>query len=329
MEQQFRALDLPVEVIHCTQVRLSAWLRCWRRLRQLKPDIVHTIGQTANVVGRSAAALAGVPIIIASERNTAEIKGQMRLWVDKLLSRTSNFVISNSRHSAEFFARQHIVDPAKIQIIQNGIDASALPLACGSGIPPRLGSVGELRRTKYHSGLLRAMQRVIRDIPAAVLEIAGDGALRNEVEREIQCRGLARNVLMRGWVHQIGDFLRELDIYIHAAHHEGLPNAIIEAMACGLPCVAFNTSGCAELIQDGKTGLLAPLGDYDELGAAAVALLRNPELRQQLGLAAREFITNHFSIERMVQQHLALYSRALSQLMDSPPEDAAAVGMTE
>jgi glycosyltransferase involved in cell wall biosynthesis len=313
MEQRFRSLGVPVDVIRCRQIRLWALLRCWQKLREIRPAIVHTIGQSANVWGRSAAVLARVPIIISSERNSAEIKGRLRLTIDWLLKKLTTSVITNSYHSGAFFIRQGIVGAAKLATIQNGIDVCAFRPAAGSGGAARLGTVGEMRRSKYHGDLLRAFQRVVSTKPQAKLEIAGDGALRGELEAEIRRLGLDGKVLLHGWVHQINDFLEHLDVYVHPAHHEGLPNAVMEAMACGLPCVAFDTPGCAELIRDGETGLLVPTGDCEALGEAALRLLADRALAARLGSAAREFIRQHFSIKRMVSEHVAVYELAMKR----------------
>jgi glycosyltransferase involved in cell wall biosynthesis len=323
MEQRFRSLGVPVDIIRCRQVRLSALLRCWRKLQEIRPAIVHTIGQSANVWGRSAAALAHVPIIIASERNSAEVKGRLRLAIDRQLTRLTTSVITNSYHSGAFFLRRGIVGAAKLETIQNGIDVCAFRAAAGSGGAARLGTVGEMRKSKYHGDLLRAFQRVVSSKPQAKLEIAGDGALRGELEAEIRRLGLDGKVLLHGWVHQINDFLEHLDVYVHPAHHEGLPNAVMEAMACGLPCVAFDTPGCAELIRDGQTGLLVPTGDCEALGEAALRLLADRELAARLGSAAREFIRQHFSVERMVSEHVALYELAIKRAAICPKRLAA------
>jgi len=325
MEERFRSLGIAVDIIQCHKVRLSALLECWRKLREIRPAIVHTIGQSANVWGRSAAALARVPIIIASERNSAEIKGGLRLAIDRLLARLTTAVIANSNHSAAFFSQRGIVREPKLTTIRNGIDASAFRPALRASATGVIGTVGEMRKTKYHRDALHAYQRVAARIPHARLEIAGDGALRGELEADIRRLGFEENVVLHGWVRQINDFLGRLDVYVHPAHHEGLPNALMEAMACGLSCVAYDTPGCAELIRDGQTGLLVPIGECEAMGDAVVSLLLDRALAARLGKAAREFIGQHFSVDRMVSQHVSLYERAMTEAAMTPPRRKVAV----
>jgi glycosyltransferase involved in cell wall biosynthesis len=310
-ERHFRAWAASVDVIGFEAGRVRALLRCWRRLRRLRPTIVHTVGRTANYIGRVAAIAAGVPVIVTSERSAAFIRSPLMVRLDRLLARFTAHVISNSHHAATFLRERAIAPRDRLSVIPNGIEAGRYgPLATAHpGVV--MGNVGDLRPEKNQIDLLRAVATIAGGIPEITLRIAGDGPLRKQLEAVAVELDVARRVTLTGWVEDISKFLGDIDIYVHSSRYEGLPNALMEAMARGLPCVAYDTTGCGELIEHMKTGLLVEPGDVAALSNAVVRLVCNPDLAKTLGSAARSFIADGFPVRAMVEKTCEVYERSL------------------
>ena len=312
-EDRFQSLGVPIEIIPYEQGKVAVIARCWSRLRQLRPDIVHTYGTSANYAGRAAAIAARVPVVIAGERTAPFIKSRWQLAVDRVMSPFTDLWIANSAHAAQFYSQRRIASESQVAVVYNGIDATVLRVAHRSNESPRIGTVAALRPEKNFGDLFRAMAAVVSRSPSTTLHIGGDGPIRAELERETVERGIGPNVVFHGWINRIGEFLTGMDMYVHTAHYEGFPNSVMEAMAAGLPCIAYATTGCQELIRDQETGLLVPTGDWEAIARAIVRILEAPGLASRLGHNARAAIERDFSIPQMVQATSLLYEQALSR----------------
>ena len=300
-EPRFRVRAVSVDVIGFAHGRTRALFRCWRRLRQLRPNIVHTIGRTANYIGRLAAIAAGVPVIVMSERSAAFTRSPLMIRLDRLLAPFTTHVISNSRHAATFFLERAIVRPTRLSVIANGIEASRYGPTPKERVGLEIGNIGDLRPEKNQIDL----------VPTASLRIAGDGPLRSNLEAFAADLGISGQVALCGWVEDVAKFLGGANVYVHCSTYEGFPNALMEAMACGLPCVAYDTTGCRELIEHMETGMLVELGNYQALADAVLRLAREPDLARALGSAARSAIVEGFTVERMVAKTCAVYESTL------------------
>jgi glycosyltransferase involved in cell wall biosynthesis len=140
--------------------------------------------------------------------------------------------------------------------------------------------------------------------------LAGDGPLRQSLQQRIHEAGLANQVLLHGHVEGTARFLRELEIFVLCSRSEGLPHALLEAMAAGRAVVATAVGGNKELIADGVNGLLVPPGDPPALAAAISRLARNPEFASRLAAAARNSVADRFSMAAMVQRFTDFYQAA-------------------
>jgi glycosyltransferase involved in cell wall biosynthesis len=170
-----------------------------------------------------------------------------------------------------------------------------------------LGTACRLVPLKGLSYLLLAVAELRPEFPNLRLEIAGRGPLQGELEREANRLGLTGHVGFLGWQREIGPVLRSWDIFVMPSLDEGLPMAVLNAMAEGLPVVATSVGGLPELVEDGRTGYLVPPRDSLALARRLRRLLLEPERRSALGAAGRERVRNRFSAGQMVAQIRAIY----------------------
>jgi glycosyltransferase involved in cell wall biosynthesis len=215
------------------------------------------------------------------------------------------------------------VSPEKVVTIYNGVDAENFSTSgtrtTGQvlqpfGIPtdvPLVGSVGRFRPQKGYADLLVAMKQVKENAPTARLLLVGDAELQADLEAKAMSLGLDEVVTFAGVRTDVPEILTALDVFVLASLWEGMPNAILEAMAAGLPVVATAVGGTPEVVVDGVTGLLVPPRDPTALAQAITRLLDDPDLRQRMGRAGRERVLQHFSVEQMVKRTQTLYEQLL------------------
>lgn len=302
-------LGVPVILIDYRAGRFHALWQTWQTLTRMKPDIVHTIGVTASMLGRIAGILANVPVLISSERTAPGAVGRAYLLRQLILGLFTDLIITNAEHSARYYIQHRIIAPEKVSIVRNAIDVSNYPMACGSSSEnyPVVGYVANFRSMKNHVFLVEAAARLIEDFPNACFLFAGEGPEQKKVEASITKLGLDRHFELYDQVKDISQFLKSLDIYTHVSEYEGMPNALMEAMACGLPCVVTNTTGNAELVQDGLTGLLVGLRDVEGLTKALIRLANDVNFAKKIGRAARQWITANLNIDIFLEQMMYLY----------------------
>jgi glycosyltransferase involved in cell wall biosynthesis len=139
--------------------------------------------------------------------------------------------------------------------------------------------------------------------------IAGDGPQRDELHRLASELQLGEHVEFMGNVSDVPSVLAGASVYVQPSHPEGMPNSVLEAMACALPIVATRISGNIDLVEEGASGLLVPAGDDEALAQALTALLAAPERARAMGLRSREIVERRFSVPSVLQQLLAAYHR--------------------
>jgi glycosyltransferase involved in cell wall biosynthesis len=291
-------------------------------LREFRPEIVHTFLSSANSYGRTAAFLARVPIIIASERNLPEAgknKPAHQLAVDKLLARLSDAIICNSKKAGRVLVEAHSIRPEKVFTVPNGINPSETPRTNNRGAPGMngkgpilIGTVGRLTPQKNLKMFLDVAYILLRLAGNSRLKflIAGGGPQRDELVDYAEGIGLAEKVVFTGERDDIGEILAQMHIFVTTSLFEGMPNVIMEAMLAGLPVVATNVGGVPELVIERKTGFLCPL-KASYIADKVLFLIRNPEAAAEMGKMGRERILSEFSTARMVEGTVSVYRKFL------------------
>jgi sugar transferase (PEP-CTERM/EpsH1 system associated) len=306
----------------------GVYLRLWRLLRKLKPEIVHTRNLAA-LEGCVVARLAGVRGRVHGEhgRDSYDIDGKNRKY--NLLRRACqpfvNRYIPLSRDLEEWLLHTVKIPVRKIRQIHNGVDSQrfsvpdvkpALPVKGFSGDGRIVvGTVGRLQEVKDQLTLVRAFTRLLQCNPyyrdRLRLTIVGDGPMRAEVEALVQQEGVTEQVWIAGARNDIPMLMQSMDIFVLPSKAEGISNTILEAMATGLPVVATSVGGNPELVVDGVTGTLAPPQDAASMAQAIEQYLLQPQLMHKHGQAGRKRIEMEFSMEAMVNKYMAVYDEVM------------------
>lgn len=293
-------------------------------LRRGKFQIVHTHDLYANLLGISAAVLARVPVIISSQRDLAHLdlyRTRRRVWLRRLQN-LSTIVLTNANAVRDAVAAENHIAPSKIRVIYNGVDLERFSAKSRdrTWLTPNAGQekwvvlVGNMHTdVKGHPCLIESAERVVREFPGVRFVLAGDGEQRQNFEQQVAQLGLQNNFLFLGRRDDVPRLLACCDIAVLPSRAEGLPNAVLEYLAAGLPTVASQVGGNAEIIQDGKTGLLVPPENPSALSDALLRLLRDPDLAVSLGNHGREYVISEFSFRRMIENTDQVYTELLRQ----------------
>ncbi len=297
----------------------------YKLFRRMRPAIVHTRNLAA-LEALVPAALAGVRARVHGEHgwDSFDREGSSAKYrlVRKLYSPLVGRYVALSRQIERYLIERVGVAAGRVERICNGVDTArffpASPRAALSGCPLRLdgavvvGTVGRLQAVKDQLTLVRAVAIARRRGAADVrLIIAGDGPLRLEVEAEVRACGIGDLTWLAGERNDVPDVMRALDVFALPSRSEGISNTILEAMATGLPVVATDVGGCAELVLPGRTGELVPAEDPERMAGALLRYTSDAALRKNHGAAGRQRVEQDFSIDNMVERYASLYEQAL------------------
>jgi glycosyltransferase involved in cell wall biosynthesis len=304
-----RHLSIPMvrPIRPLADLRSVRWL--YRILRRERFDVVHTHSAKAGMVGTLAAWLARVPLIVHTYHGLPFYEGQRRFpfhfyrWLEQFACRFRHHVLSQNRRDmagcAKLMGTAH-----KVSYEGNGVDAVAVRKAAEAygergeaDFPPgklRIALVSRLEPVKRVGDLLQACALLVArgvDVSAVV---AGCGPLEPALRREVRDRGLADRVRLVGWAPHAPSLMAAGDVVALTSEKEGMPRSLIEAMALGKPVVATDVLGTQELVVDGETGFLTPLGDPAALAERISLLGSDPQLRARFGQAAVQRVAKEF-----------------------------------
>jgi L-malate glycosyltransferase len=319
--------EYPVRHVYGARA-LAQQVRFARHLGRRGVQIVHTYGFYANVFGILAARLARTPVVIASIRDTGYSLTGRQQRVQRLACRFAHHVLVNAQA-----VRRWLVDGGydgrRISVIRNGLDVARFTSAGGDAslrrelaLPPDapiVAMVSRLNPLKGVEDFLAAAARVADRFEQARFLIIGDNGTtdgrdyRRELERHVARLGLQGRVVFTGFRLDVPRLLAEVAVCVHPSLSEGLPNAVLESMAAGVPVVATRVGGSPELVRDGVTGFLVPPQDPAALAKAIDELLSEPDRARRLGQAGRRRVAEHFSLERMVKDTERLYESLLTR----------------
>jgi glycosyltransferase involved in cell wall biosynthesis len=296
----------------------------WRlrnHLAATRAQIVHTFLLTASLYGRFAAMLARTPVVIGTEVNVYQNKHTSHAVAERMLMHGTDCVVVSAESVRDFYIDQIHADPAKVRVIYNAVDWTALETTMTRaafrrelGVPASaylVSIVARLTPQKAHRVLLEAFAAAPA-LATAHLLIVGDGELKSELQRQADALGLTARVHFAGPRRDLGNVLVASDAFVMPSLWEGLPLSLVLAMGAGVPVVATRVAGIPEVVEHGVTGLLVAPGSADELGHALAALASDPALAARLGAAARDYVRPRFGAESYVSSITALYDSLLS-----------------
>jgi glycosyltransferase involved in cell wall biosynthesis len=320
-EATLQKAGIPVTVIGKRwKLDPAAFWRLKRHIAALKPDLVHTWLFAANSYGRAAALAAGVKHIIGAERCVDPWKTWHELAIDRYLARRSDRIIANSEAVRDFYLRRGL--PAeKFRVIPNAVPparpscVSRADLLAELGFPADarlIGAIGRLWPQKRVKELIWGADQLRCVYDHAHLLVIGDGPLRGQLERYAQLCEVTDYVHFLGTRIDVPRLVPHFDVLWLASGYEGQSNAIMEAMAAGIPVVATDIPGNRDLVVHGETGYLVPQNSRSAFAKWTLPILEDAALGRRLGAAGKARMEAEFSVDRMVGRYVDLYSEILS-----------------
>jgi len=281
-------LDNRVKLVAVDGGAISTWLDFRKKCKALAPDVVIAFLTDIGVMSAFFLLGTGIPVI-ASERNDPSAKGEKLSLKLKILNFISSHVMKGYVFQSEG-ARDYYPNYVrkKSTIILNPVDSVKLPTRDQKSIDNRIVSVGRLNPQKNHRMLIEAFALSTASADHT-LHIYGEGALRNELSELIKELGMENKIFLEGNQAQVHEKIKNAKLFVFTSDYEGLPNALMEAMAIGLPCISTDCSpgGARMLIKDGKNGILIPCGDAERLTLKLDELCRDQQKLYELGNNAR------------------------------------------
>jgi glycosyltransferase involved in cell wall biosynthesis len=320
----------PCPVYDLTLRRIYDWnaprvaVRLWRLIGRERFDIVHTMFPASDLWGASIARLAGRPLLVSSRRDMGIVRSRKHDLAYRWLGGHFDQVQAVSEAVRRACIAHDRLQPERVVTVHNGVEFDRIlaappftDLAGSFGLNPDAATVvtalGKIWPVKGVDVLIRAAAIVCRELPRTNFLVAGwmGGDNPRELRELARSLGVAANVKFVGRLRPILSVLKSCDIFCLLSRSEGLSNALLEAMACGLPCVATAVGGNPEVVVPGQTGFLVESENADAAAARILALLRDPALRRRLGDNGRERVRQRFTVEAMVPRVAGLYRELL------------------
>jgi glycosyltransferase involved in cell wall biosynthesis len=292
----------------------------FRLIRDERIEVVQTTLFYADVIGTLAARLAGVKHVISWEAITQPY-GFKQMAAYRLAAKGFRVSVSVSEAIRRQVREERRLPEIKTRAIPYGVDGRKFRPLPGSeslrrelGIPRGslvFGTIARLTEQKGHRYLLEALPEIVRKQPAAFFVFAGDGPLRESLESRVSSLGIQKHVRFLGFRSDIPELMASFDAFVLPSLYEGLPNAVLEAMACGKPVIATAVDGTPEAVVHGATGWLVPPRDPPALAEAVLRFCSDPRLMRTLGRHARERALKRFGIDRQITAFDELYRQLL------------------
>lgn len=307
---------------------LQALVAIYRLIRRERPQIVCTHTAKAGAVGRTAAFLAGVPLIFHTFHGHA-FKGYFSrpvtfifLMIERILARFTNRIIAISpTQLKELTEKYHVAPASRFQVVRLGFELElffrlrrSAELKHRLGLTDRdilIGIIGRLVPIKNLAASLRIIKELAAKDDRFHLCVIGDGPERASLEEVCRTMDIQQSVHFSGWIQNMTEVYAGIDLLLLTSLNEGTPVTIIEAMAVGIPVVSSRVGGVPDLITEGVTGLMFDLDEETAAVEKIVHLTNQKELSNWMTQNAREFVREHYCYTRMIREMDALYKHHL------------------
>ncbi len=308
-----------------------ALLQLYRIIKSGNYDIVHTHTGKAGILGRLAARMAGVPIIIHGLHGTMSslnpILDRIYLFLDRFTGRFTDCFVSVGEDLRQRYIERGIGDPSKYTVIHSGMDLNAFYEAGDlpkeaiiakrrdlgvTGEAIVIGMVASLEPRKGHKYAIMAAKELLKHHINVKLLFIGDGWYRPKIEEMVHQNGLEDSIVFTGYREDIAEVMATFDIVILTSLWEGLPQVLVQAAAVGKPIVTFAVEGAKEVVKEGANGFIVSLRDVDSLVKKVEYLTSDLESGRAMGRKGREIVGDQWSIETMQQKTRKLYKELLA-----------------
>ena len=307
----------------------ALWKLYWL-MRKERPHIVHTHTAKAGFLGRLAARMAGVPVVVHTFHGHVlhgyygPAKNELLRRIEQSLAWSTDRLVTVSEQVKNDLVGYGIAKAEKISIVPLGFDldpflnsqAQQGEFRREMGLSDEhklVGIVGRIFPIKNHALFLESAARIAAQEPVARFVIVGDGVFRPNLEHQARELGITDRVLFTGWRRDLPRICADLNVLVVSSDNEGTPVSAIEAMAAGCPVVATRVGGLPDLIEDHKTGRLVPPRDADALACAVGGLLQSPHTAGELGRNGQEFVRQRFTVRRLLGDMDHLYTELLEE----------------
>ncbi|ABZ83436.1 glycosyltransferase, group 1 family protein, putative [Heliomicrobium modesticaldum Ice1] len=310
-----------------------ALLELWRLIRRIRPHIVHCHSSKAGILGRLAAYLAGVPVILFTVHGwsfygMAGFRRSLFRALEKWMTTITDAIVCVSEHDLKEGHSQQILTKASARVIHNGIPSE---MEVGNFLPLRqdlltnhqtaytVVTVGRLAEQKDPWLFLDIAEKCAEkclqknDCKMRFFWV-GQGPLEKEIQAEIKKRNLTEWVSLLGERQDIPAILRQADLFLLTSRWEGLPIVILEAMRAGVPVLSVDVGGIREMIQSETTGIIVDTREPDAISTALLNLLQDPEKRKRLGTSVRGRFLQQFTVDMMLREYKKLYLDRLADI---------------
>ncbi len=305
--------------------------RLARLLRSLKADIVHGYLFRAEIVSRLAGRMAGVKLVVGSERNANQTFGWSDILAYRLTQSCADAIIANSFAGAQSNAKVFRRALSHYRVVHNGVDARRFEVVDGTafreslGIPPScpvVGAFANFKPQKNHAMLFRAFRLVLDSFRDARLLLVGDqpvdtrGRLddyRARLDHLVDELQIRPHCIFLGHRDDVEHLYPACDVTVLASLHEGTPNVLLESMACGVPIIATRICDNERVIKEDEVGYLVTVGDETGMADRMKRLLGDTALRRDMGRRARAWVLDQFSSERLAEKMETVYQELLAE----------------
>jgi glycosyltransferase involved in cell wall biosynthesis len=319
---------------------LNTIIKIYKYLKKEKFDVVHVHTPVAGILGRIAAKLAGVPIIVYTAHgfyfhdNMRPIKKNIFILVEKIGGLLSDFVFTQSSEDYNTAIEKGIIKKSKIAAIGNGVDidkfninnftdkASADNIKSKLGIKDNdiiVGIIGRVVKEKGYLEWVHAANEIIKKFDNVKFIAIGDtlssdrDGVKGELDLFIEENRLKDRIIFTGSRSDIPELLSIMDIFTLPSYREGMPRSLIEAMSMSKPVVATDIRGCREEVLEGVTGFLIPVYDYKALAEKIEFLIENPDIRESMGNQARKRVEAEFDERKVLKKQMDIFNKLLNE----------------
>ncbi len=313
---------------------LSAWWKLYRFARDRHFDLMRTYGLKADIIGRIVGKMLRIPVNITSVHSTDPWRRWYHVLLDRQTAGLTDLYLSNSEAGRLAIHQREGIPLEKIFTIPNGIDWQSyeetnsqasetnVRLRKELNIPsgaPVIGSIANLCKMKGHTIIVDALPLIQQAVPEVKCLFAGTDYLHGRIQAYVREKKAENAVIFTGFRQDVPEMCTLLDIYLLPSEWEGLPTAILEAMAMKKPVVASHVGGIPELVVPGETGILIPPHDPQALADAVIHLLKNPGIARKMGQAGYERARRHFSLDDIVARTEAVYDHLIEEKRSDSP----------
>ena len=296
---------------------LKAYFALKKFFRENKFDCVHTHSSKAGIIGRLAARAAGVPVVVHTVHGQAfhpyqsKLKNRLFIFLERFAAKYCDKIYAVAQAMIDQCVEAKVAPREKYMVVYSGMDTAAFDRAKRDGemrrklgIPqdaPTIVTVARLFAQKGYEYVIPAAKKVLKSHPDTHFLFVGDGPMYDSLTAELKEENILDHFHFAGLVppDQVASYIAQADLLWHLSLHEGLPRAVVQALAVGIPAIGFALDGTPEVVINGETGFVTPAEDVDAVAGKTALLLDDPELRRRLGENGKSRVLEQFDWHKM------------------------------